>query len=92
MNYKEALLSYLLIINLISFLVMYIDKRKAIQNAYRIREKSLFILALCFGSLGIYLGMFQFRHKTRHYLFLIGIPIVFLINLFCVYYLLTHLS
>ena len=81
---------YLVLINIIGFLVMYIDKRKAQHKNYRISEKSLFIVALALGSIGIYIGMYKFRHKTKHLSFTIGIPICFLINLFCVYYIFAN--
>lgn len=66
------------------------DKTCAKNNNYRVSEKSLFIIALLLGGVGIYIGMYKFRHKTKHVKFTIGIPIVIIINLFCIYYLLSH--
>jgi uncharacterized membrane protein YsdA (DUF1294 family) len=60
---------------------MFVDKIKArIDGAERISEGMLFFLAAAFGALGVYLGMFLFRHKTRKWYFQIGIPLVFLEN------------
>ncbi|PLX27989.1 DUF1294 domain-containing protein [Candidatus Parcubacteria bacterium] len=68
-------------INLISFLIMMIDKIKASsQDSERISEGMMFFLATIFGSLGVYAGMFAFRHKTRKWYFLIGIPMLILQN------------
>ena len=71
---------YLWIINLIGFIVMGIDKHKARHNNWRIREKTLIIISIIGGSLGMYLGMFTFKHKTRHLKFVIGIPIIILLQ------------
>lgn len=59
---------------------MGIDKLKAKKRAFRIPEATLFILALFGGSLGTTLGMFLFRHKTRHWYFLYGMPIILIIQ------------
>jgi uncharacterized membrane protein YsdA (DUF1294 family) len=58
-------LVYLLLINLVAFVAMWWDKRKARQNEWRIAEASLHILGLIGGSLGLFIGMFRFRHKTQ---------------------------
>ena len=67
---------YYLIINLIGFAIMGIDKRKAIKGAYRIPEATLFCVALLGGSLGTTLGMNLFRHKTKHWYFVVGMPLI----------------
>lgn len=72
---------YYLIINLIGFAIMGIDKRKAIKGAYRIPEATLFCVALLGGSLGTTLGMNLFRHKTKHWYFVVGMPFIFFIQL-----------
>ncbi|HBY21017.1 MAG: hypothetical protein A2Y24_05130 [Clostridiales bacterium GWE2_32_10] len=83
MNY---ILIYLLLINFYSFTIMFIDKRFAIKKHSRISEKALFTTALIGGSLGIYLGMFAFRHKTKHLWFLIFIPGLILVDAFVLYF------
>lgn len=72
---------YYIIINLIGFILMGVDKRKAIRNAYRISEASLFCSALLGGSLGTTLGMRIFRHKTKHWYFVIGMPLIFVVQI-----------
>ncbi len=73
---------YLILINIISFITMGIDKRNAIEDKWRISEKSLFALALIGGVLGIYLGMYTFHHKTKKRGFTIGIPLILLIYIY----------
>lgn len=65
---------YLLVMNLLGFASMGIDKAKARRHAWRVPEKTLFLLALLGGSLGSVLGMYTFRHKTRHWYFVLGMP------------------
>lgn len=77
---------YVLIINLIGFMAMGIDKTKAKVNAWRIPEKTLFGIALAGGGLGVWLGMEMFRHKTKHWYFKYGIPVIFFAELFAVMY------
>lgn len=67
---------YLLIINIIGFMSMYLDKRRAIRKQYRIPEKTLFLIALIGGSIGSIAGMETFRHKTKHWYFKWGMPFI----------------
>lgn len=80
---------YLLAINVLSFALMGIDKAKARQNKWRIAEKVLFLFAISGGSIGTIAGMFLFRHKTKHLTFVIGLPIILLLQLIFVLWL-TH--
>jgi uncharacterized membrane protein YsdA (DUF1294 family) len=81
-NRALLILVVLAVINLIAFLLMFLDKLKSINpNASRISEGRLFFLATVFGSLGVYLGMFVFHHKTKKWYFLVGIPLLFVQNL-----------
>ncbi|TDT60927.1 DUF1294 domain-containing protein [Fonticella tunisiensis] len=75
---------YLLLVNIIAFVIMYIDKQKAIKNRWRISENTLVILAVLLGSLGILAGMYCFRHKTKHLKFIIGIPVIMIIQLYII--------
>ena len=77
----KYLLIYLLTINVLAFLAMMADKRKARRDKWRISEKTLFLLALAGGSAGSLLGMKLFHHKTRHRLFTIGMPAILLVQL-----------
>lgn len=80
------LISIFALINIISFLIMLDDKIKSSRpNASRISEGMMFFLATIFGSFGVYAGMFIFRHKTRKWYFLIGIPLLMIENLATVY-------
>lgn len=81
------LIIYLIIINIISFLTTIIDKKLAIKNKRRISERSLFILAISGGSVGILSGMYLKRHKTKKIKFYIGIPLIIIIQLIIIYYL-----
>lgn len=76
---------YIIIVNSVSFLAMYIDKNKARKGKWRISEKNLFLLAFIFGSIGVFMGMQAFRHKTKHTKFKVGIPLVIIIQLYLVY-------
>ena len=71
------MLFYLLIINAVSFILMLADKMKAKKNLWRIPEKVLFLAAILGGSVGSLLGMYLFRHKTKHFSFLLGMPLIF---------------
>lgn len=66
---------YLILINLLAFILMYADKKKAIKRQYRIPERVLLGCAFLGGALGAFLGMRMFRHKTNHAKFTIGIPL-----------------
>lgn len=72
---------YLVIANLWAFGLMWFDKRRARRGGRRIRERTLFLSALLGGSLGALLGMWVFRHKTRHWYFVWGIPLILLAQL-----------
>lgn len=60
---------------------MFVDKKRAIRKKYRIPEKTLFFVAFIGGSLGTTLGMEMFRHKTKHWYFKWGMPMLFIIQL-----------
>ena len=87
----KILIVYLLIINLIGFIIMGMDKRKAIRHTYRIPEKTLFLAALLGGSIGSILGMQLFRHKTKHWYFVIGMPAILILQILLIL-LLFHLG
>ena len=71
---------YLIIINIIAFFAMFIDKRKAKYGKWRIKEHTLFILALIGGSVGAIIGMYTFRHKTKKARFFIGFPVILIVE------------
>ncbi len=67
-------------INFIGYVIMGVDKKRAIRGAWRISEASLFTVALLGGALGCTLGMNHFRHKTKHWYFKYGMPAIFLLQ------------
>lgn len=74
--------NYLLIINIISFVLMGIDKIQAIRNKQRISEASLLIISLIGGSIGTILSMIIFRHKIRKIKFLLLVPLFLIISIY----------
>lgn len=72
----KVFLFYLLIINLTGFLIMFIDKSRAIHKEWRIPEKTLMGISIIGGSVGMLLGMSTFKHKTKHKKFTIGVPFI----------------
>lgn len=78
---------YLIVINIITFVVFGADKYKAIKKKYRIPEKTLFLLATLGGSAGALAGMLAFRHKTRKWYFRIGIPCILVMQIGLLIYL-----
>ena len=76
----NLIIIYLIVINLIAFFSMGIDKYKAIHHKWRISERTLFLFAFLFGSIGSILGMYLFHHKTKHSKFVYGIPAIFILQ------------
>ncbi len=72
----KILFVYFMIINLLSLFLMAEDKRRARRHLWRIPERTLFAAALVGGSVGALLGMYLFHHKTRHWYFVIGMPLI----------------
>ena len=72
---------FLIVVNIIGFVLFGIDKRRAIKHAWRIPEKTLFGVAIIGGSVGATLGMHLFRHKTKHMSFVIGMPMILAIQM-----------
>ena len=75
-GWGTVLLVWLAAVNLVTFAVYGIDKAKAKRGAWRVPEKTLFLLPLLGGSLGALLGMKVFRHKTKHWCFVWGIQLI----------------
>lgn len=72
---------YLLLMNLIGIAVMGMDKSKARKHQWRIPEKTLFTVSILGGSVGTWAGMYLFRHKTKHWYFVIGMPLILVLQL-----------
>ena len=77
---------YFIIINLIGFVLMYIDKKRAKYGRWRIPEKTLFIITALGGGLGTIAGMYTFRHKTQKIAFVIGFPAITILEIICIIY------
>jgi len=77
---KWMVLIYVAVMSLITFAVFGLDKFKAKTNRWRIRERTLFLLAILGGGIGAFLGMQIFRHKTQHKQFVIGIPAIMIVQ------------
>lgn len=80
-NFINYIVLYLIIINLITFIFFWNDKRRSKKDAWRIPEKTLIGLCLMGGSIGGFLGMRFFHHKTKHFLFAWGIPIILILQI-----------
>ena len=85
MNEYMPILLYLAVLNVTGYVIMGVDKKRAIRGAWRIPEASLFLTALLDGALGCTLGMHRFRHKTRHWYFRYGLPAIFLVQAYVLY-------
>ena len=81
MDVITLLLEYLTAVNLIGFALMGIDKYTAKKRAFRIPEATLFIVAIIGGSIGSIIGMYAFRHKTRHWYFVYGMPAILILQI-----------
>lgn len=80
----KYLLYYLLIINALGLVLMLTDKLLAKANRRRIRERTLFLVAVIGGSVGSILGMYLFRHKTLHLQFTLGMPLILALQVIAV--------
>ena len=86
----KLILPYLLLINAASFLLMLADKAKARKHRRRIPERTLIGSAILGGSIGALVGMYLFRHKTRHPKFTLGIPAILAGQVFLAYWIFSH--
>ena len=87
MTLKTMLIAALLLMNLLAFILYGVDKRKAQRGAWRIPEATLLLVAFLGGSLGAFLGMEIFRHKTKHAQFKILVPLFLILHIVLVAYL-----
>lgn len=76
---SKIILVYLLVLNLAGLAVMGIDKYKAVRHAWRIPEKTLFLVSILGGCAGTWIGMYLFHHKTRHWYFVVGMPLILIL-------------
>lgn len=86
---EKAIPIYLIAINLVAFILMYVDKNKAINRQYRIPESVLLWSAFLGGAIGAYMGMRMFRHKTKHVKFTLGVPVAIVTTGVLLYFYMT---
>ncbi len=72
---------YIILINTAAFAAMGVDKWRALNHRWRIRERRLFLLAVLGGSAGAFVGMWLFRHKTRHWYFVVGMTFILIAHI-----------
>ena len=77
---QKILFGYILVMSIVAFCVCGADKFAAQRQKSRVPEKVRFLLSALGGSVGMYLGMFTFRHKTKHWYFVVGIPAIILVQ------------
>ena len=87
----QNILVYLMVINIIGFLAMWIDKYKAKKGYWRIPEGTLIIITLLGGGIGTIAGMYKFRHKTKKLKFTVGLPTILIAEIvFIVYFIYNY--
>ena len=86
----NIILGYLLAVNIATFFLYGIDKYKAKKNKWRISEATLLLMAVIGGSIGAWIGMRLWHHKTMHKKFKYGIPLIIIMQIALVVYLLTN--
>ena len=82
----QNIVIYFIVINLFGFFIMWLDKRKAKKGAWRIPEKTLFIITAIGGGIGTTAGMFVFHHKTQKIQFLVGFPFITILEIVTILY------
>lgn len=82
---NRLVVGYIIFMSILGFLLMGIDKRRAVKKAWRIPEKTLLAEAFLGGGIGSFLGMYFFRHKNRHLTFVILLPLTAAIDLIIIF-------
>lgn len=80
LTFSEILLFYLVFMNIAGFALMGADKQRARKHLWRIPEKTLFLASVLGGSIGTLAGMYAFRHKTKHWYFVVGMPAILILQ------------
>ncbi len=84
---QNFIIILLLVLNIFGFILVSLDKFKAKNKLWRIPERSFFLLSILGGSIGVYIGLFLFHHKTRNWYFMTFIPFIILAQTVFIYYL-----
>ena len=82
----NKIIVYIIILNILGYLIMYIDKRRAKKQQWRISEQTIFLITFLGGGIGTTLGMYAFRHKTKKIKFIIGLPLITIIEIVVIIY------
>lgn len=91
MFHQNIIIGYIIIINLLAYIIMWFDKYQSKKKGNRISENKLFLLAFLLGAPGIYLGMkYPIYHKAAKSKFKIGVPILIIVNLVSVYFIFKY--
>ena len=85
----KNIIIYFILMNLLGFFIMWLDKRKAKKGSWRIPEKTLFIITALGGGIGTIAGMYTFRHKTQKLGFVIGFPFITILEIITIIYFLV---
>ncbi len=85
----KNIIIYFVVVNFLSILMFFIDKKKAEKNLWRISEKALILVSILGGSVGALIGMYTFRHKTKKLKFTVGIPVILILQIVLIIYLNT---
>ena len=85
----QNIIIYFIVINIIGFFIMWLDKRKAIKGSWRIPEKTLFVITALGGGIGTIAGMYTFRHKTQKIRFILGFPTILISETIIIIYFLV---
>lgn len=80
MKIEYIIIAYFVLMNMAGLFVMLSDKKRAEKHRWRIPEKTLFLVSILGGSIGTWAGMYLFRHKTKHWYFVIGMPAILIIQ------------
>ena len=80
-NIGNITIAYLMVANIVGFALMGIDKKRAKRGAWRIPEKTLFLVSALGGSIGTWVGMYFFHHKTKHWYFVVGMPLILIVQI-----------
>ncbi|MFO8068396.1 MAG: DUF1294 domain-containing protein [Alkalibacterium sp.] len=87
---NSVLLIIIGFMNVFTFSIYYLDKRRAVKRKYRISERTLLLSSFLFGGIGGWSGMYLFRHKTQHALFKYSLPLAAILTLGVIYLLVTQ--
>ena len=82
----QNIIIYFIVINLIGFAIMFIDKQKAKRGSWRIPENTIFIITAIGGGIGTIAGMYTFRHKTKKWTFTFGLPFLLVLDILAILY------